>query len=569
MSQASIPITNQPSIVLPKEGVRARLSSAVAPFTLSVFLFALNNLAIISGWLKPPDGYSAMFLIRAQDIAQYFAWANGYLQQNLVPSYHAPWITEPAFFNLFIWAIAKISKLVSLEPVSTYHVFHFLFYLVATYALVYAVRVFTQGSAQFWAVFLVSICVVPLPSLAALPQFLTGKGGAPAGIGYFVWSSSDGFFHGISGSALVTFGTAATLLGFSLLAQYLKTEQRRYFVYALLTVLISALVHATEAILLAGAGGLALFWWRGREWKRAIPDGFLLGLALMCGLSPYIYMVFRHGWLRDLASLTHGGTPGLPHELPFILGLPAILVIGFLALRPKLFKPTDRLLLCWFGFVLIGIYVPVIHWRQHLFDGFHYATAILLVRLASQSAFFDRLRNRQPLMLWGAAGMICLLSISAYAIYYRQSFLDGRRPTPERLFSSVASREEVAVIDWIRQNARADELVLAPPDNAPWLGMAPIHTFAGHWIWSFSFSDQLRLANRFYKGEMSVEEAHQLIADYGFRYVVVNATSLAASYLEGAEKRVDLGKLSIYEFKGNTMKPYPGLKALQRSAVTN
>jgi hypothetical protein len=546
--------------------VLSRRLKVVAPLILGILLFVLNHLAIISGWLEPPEGYSATFMDRSQDIAQYLAWANGYLHQNLVPSYHAPWATQPAFFNLFIWTVAKVSVLTSLELSSVYNGFHFIFYVIAAYALFFAVRTFTETSKEFLSVFLVIICVVPFPSLAVLPQYLIGKSGPPIGVGYFVWLSSDGIFHGISGSALVTFGTMMTLLAFSLLAKYMNTERRRYLIFAVLATFLTALVHVTEALLIAGAGGLALLWWRGKQWKRAIPGIVGLGLALVCGLLPYAIMFFNQSWLQDLAKLSHGGVSAPPYEIIVMLGLPATLVIAFLATRPRLVAPTDRLLLCWFCFVLIGIYLPVIHWSQHLFDGFHYATAILLVRLASQSSIFAKLYNGHPRLVQSTAGLICLLSVSAYIAYYGQSFHDGRLASPERLFSTVAPQKELAVIDWMRHNTRSDELVLAPSDNAPWISTVPIHSFGSHWLWSMSFPDQSRQANRFYQGEMTSEEARCLIANYGIRYVVINSNSLGTNYLDDAEKRADFDGLSVYEFKDNTMKPYPGLKTLVGSA---
>src|SRR5690349_21190427 len=100
----------------------------LAPLLLAIALFVLNNLAVLSGWLNPPEGYAPTLMVRAQDIAIYLSWANGYLIQNLVPSYAAPWLTEPAFFNTFMWLLAQFSKLTGLGIVVGYHIFHFLFY---------------------------------------------------------------------------------------------------------------------------------------------------------------------------------------------------------------------------------------------------------------------------------------------------------------------------------------------------------------------------------------------------------------------------------------------------------
>jgi len=547
-----VPVTREKEVV----SMPGRAARICVPLLLAAALFVLNNLAVLSGWLNPPDGYGATLMVRAQDIAIYLSWANGYLIQNLVPSYAAPWHTEPAFFNTFMWLLARFSKLTGLEIVSWYHIFHFLFYVVAAYALFYAVRVFTETAKQFWATFLVILCVVPLASLAVLPSIILGRPGPPIGAGHFVWLSSDGFFHGISGSALVTFGTASTLLAFALLAKYLKTDQRRYFLYAILVAFLSALVHATEIFLIVAAGTIALVLWRGRQWKRAIPDVALLGLAGACGLAPYAIMTLRQPWLQELSHQSRWQLPGSPLEILLMLGLPAILVLFFLALQPRMASPTDRLLQSWFVCALIGVFLPVMPSPQHLFDGFHYATAMLLVRQASQSHLFSRLQASRPRLVLAASLTVCLLSLSAYPAYYRQSFRDGREPHPERLFTTVAPKDELAVISWMRQNARPDQLVLAPPANSPWLMMVPMHSFASHWHWSLTFPEQIQLAKDFYDGKLAPEAARQMLTGYGVRYVVIPEGSPAGNFVSDYNKRATFGSLTIYESGVNTMKPY-------------
>jgi hypothetical protein len=525
---------------------------------LAAVLFGLNNLAIISGWLRPPEGYAPMLMVRAQDIALYLNWAHAYQLQNLIPNYAAPWQTEPAFFNAFMWVLARFCQLTRLEMVSGYHIFHFLFYVVAAYALFFAVRVFTETAKQAVAVFVVILCVVPLPSLAVLPSIIFGFSRPPVGAGYFVWSSSDGFFHGISGSTLVTFGTATTLLAFSLLAKYLKTEKTQYFICMLLVAFLSALVHATEIFLIVGVGTVILIWTRRKRRRRAITEIAALGMAGACGLAPYIIMTWRHRWLQDLAHMSRWQLPGALHELLLMLGLPAILAIALLVIQPKMASPSDWLLQSWFVCTLIGIYLPVIPSPQHLFDGFHYATAILLVRQVSQSRLPARIYQSRPYLTVATISVICLLSLSAYLAYYYQSFRDGRSVQPEQLFTTVAPKDELAVISWLRQNARPDQLVLAPPNNSPWLSTVPMHSFAAHWHWSLTFSEQVQTAKSFYSGELTPEGARQLLSEYGIRYVVIPETSPVRGNLEDCRERVKLGSLIVCEVEGSSMKEYPG-----------
>ena len=237
------------------------MASWIAPLVLAVFLFGLNNLAVLGGLVNPPEGYVPTYMIRDADIAQYLTWLRAFQSHLLIPDYQAPWLTEPAFFNPLLWVMARASTVVGGDLIVTYHIVHFLLYVATAYALFYALRTFSETPKQACAAFLVVLCSIPLASLAILPAFIftLGQRGVLWGIGDFVWWSSDGFFHGISGSLLVTFGTGITIASFAFLARYLTTEKKRYLGCACLCTFLSALIHPFEVVVIVGAGAVALF----------------------------------------------------------------------------------------------------------------------------------------------------------------------------------------------------------------------------------------------------------------------------------------------------------------------
>lgn len=520
-------------------------------------LFVLNNLAIISGWLAPPAGYTPTLMTRTADIAQYLTWARAFSDNVLIPDYHAPWRTEPALINPFLWTLSQSARLAQLDLVTAYHLAHLLLHILAAYALFWALRVFTASRGQAVGAMLVLLCTVPLQSLAQLPLTLIGRGDMLPGIGDFVWWSSDGFFHGISGSLAVTFGTAIALVALCCLGQYLKTEERRWLVGASLAAFVSGLMHPFEVFVIASAGSLTLVVWRGRQWRRAVPEVATLGLASALGLAPYVVMTLTHPWLREAAAQNHW-QPGSPLGVLRMLGLPAILALAFLVIRPRMSSPTDLLLQAWFVCTLVGIYVPFVPWSQHLFDGFHYVTALLLVRQVSHSPLAAWFRQSYPRLAQAVLALGVLLSVSAYITYQVQSFRDGRLPTPDRLFTSVAPQDEAATIAWLQGYARSDQLVLAPLDSAAWLATVPIHSFASHYLFSLTYADQARLSEAFYKGQLTAAEAGAMLNEYGVSYIVAPLDSPALAYLRDKTPRAEVGGLTIYELPGNTMKPYPG-----------
>jgi len=388
--------------------------------------------------------------------------------------------------------------------------------------------------------------------MGGLPTFLlTGK--RTLGIGHFVWYSSDGFFHGISASILVTFGTGATLSAFSFLARYLQTGQKRYFKLAAVTVFLAALIHASEALLIFAAGSLTLL--VGKGWRGAAPMVLLLGACSALGLLPYVVLTLQTPWLQHLSELSRWQLLGSPPLVLLILGLPAMLAVALFFSCPKMASSSDLLLQTWFMCALIGVCLPLLPSPQHLLDGLHYAIAILLVRQFSRCPRLERLRAAlSPSMI--AAGLFawCLVSLPAYVFYYVQSFHDGYSARPERLFATILPHDHLEALAWTRLHTSPNDLVLAPPEIASLFMTTPMHSFAGHWHWSLTYREQVRLASQFYGGILDCRAAHEFLGDYGVRYIVVPVDSPIGTCLP--DPKVRFTSLAIHDF-GGAMKALP------------
>ncbi len=478
----------------------------------------------------------------------------------LATNYNAPWLTPPGLFNPFALALARASAILHLEFPSVYLLFHFLFYIMAAYALFFTVRTFTEARHQARVVWLVILFSLPLTALALLPALIVPHAPWQAlpslpGLGDFVWRSSDGFFHGISGSALVTFGTATTLLAFSFLARFLQTERTQYLLCSACTVFISALVHPFEVFVIITAGAITIALWRGKLWQKSIPEIFCLAFSGVLGLAPYIYSAWRYAWVRDAAALNHW-VPESPLRMLAALGLPTILVLVSLAMHPTMAASQDKLLRNWFVLSLIGIYVPGIPWSQHLLDGFIYVTALLFVRRVLPSSIASWVRRSYPRLAVIGMGLIFILGIAAYLAYYLQTWRDGRSVQPELLVTTVASHDELNALSWMRQNAQPDQLVLAPAESAPWFATVPMHSFASHFIFSLTYNEQSRLSDEFYRGELGNSKAHEFLSDYGIRYVVMPDSSLATKYMTAYRPKAKFDHLAIYQLDGPSLKPY-------------
>lgn len=557
-------VTVSRSRLSPAQQVKSLIAlRTLAPLGVATILFALNRLAILSGWLNPPEGYTATLMVRAQDVAQYLTWIRGFEEQVLLPNYHAPWLTEPAFFTPFFWLLSQTARITGVSAVVEFHLFQFLLYVVASYSLFYALRTFTETWSQAFAASAIMLLSVPLKSLAVLPSLLLARWQLwplqpLPGIEDFVWASSDGFFHGISSGPLMTFGTASAVLGFSLLARYLKTGHKRFLAYVSAVAFLSAFVHPFEVFVLVGAGCITLFLVRRKSWISAIPELAALILPALTGLAPYLFLAWRYQWLRD-ASDANQWAPGNPIRLLVILGVPTVLALGFLIVRPRMASSSDLLLQIWVASTLVGIYFPWMHWSQHLLDGFHYAVGLLLARQIHQTSFIARVRHSHPRMALAGLSTWVVLSLAAYPAFYWQSFKDGRTTQPERLFTSVAPTDEIELLSWMQQNAQRGQLVLAPPENAPWMATALMNSFASHWVFSLTYQEQARLSDEFYAGRLDSDVARGLLDEYGVRYVVLPLQSPASIYMEGYTKKAEIASFLVYEINGNLMKPYAEL----------
>jgi len=235
---------------------------AITILILGSILFLYNNLAIISGWLDPPPDHRSMMIVRGQDTASYLTWMGGFKTQFLIPNYHAPWQTENAYLNPLLFIVSRFSTLIGKNLESSLFLIHFFIYLITAISIYFGLKTFTQTAQQAWASILVIFLSVPITTWLVLPSLISA-GRIPwipwmSGIGDFVFFSSDGFFHGISGSILVTFGTATMILSFSFIGRYLQTDRARYLLAAFLVGIISAFMHPFEIVVIVIAGSLAI-----------------------------------------------------------------------------------------------------------------------------------------------------------------------------------------------------------------------------------------------------------------------------------------------------------------------
>jgi hypothetical protein len=545
---------------------RSRLLIALL---LGSFLFGLSNTAVWSGMLHPPGGYEPLFLIRSHDMAEYTTYMAVASDPTwLTPDLDAPWTLPGGFFDPLMLVPGRIGHWLGLSPTFTFQAMFFLSCIVGAWSLLYAMDFFIPTRRQRWWVFAAIVAGVPLSLLAIILKPLLPFPAELYGLGMveFAYNSADGLFRaGLSNSFTIACGTISILLALTFTAKRIVTGGIRYRYLSAGTMLLSALLHPFEVFAMVPASTLALLWGakRSGKWREAISDCAWNAAGAVAGLAPAMLLAFRYPWTSDLSTIFTERM--YPTWLLMMYGLPCILVVYCLLLRYRPAKLSDEVLVIWFAATAVIVCLPYCPYPPHLLDGFTYVTAMLLIRLLFEHRQTRALYEKRPKLVLGLSFGVVALSVFALASLHVQLWRDGRSSTPSLLLSAVTSRDERGVAEWLRGKVSREDLVLAPPDLAPWLTLVPMHAFASHVQHSFNYSLQLEQATAFYQGE-SPESARALIQGYGVHWVVAPASSPAVRYFDGPPS-AEIGALRIYEIPGNRLKPYPGLAALVPAAA--
>jgi hypothetical protein len=508
---------------------------ALFALALGVGLGLLNHVAVISGMVAPPEGYEPAYVIRNLDVPQYLTWAALAKDHWLLPNYHAPWATEPALFQPLLQVVGKSG----LPRLAAYYLLQGLLYWLAAYALIQGDLTFCRTRREMVYAAIAMVGALPLKLVGwAVAKWVGASQVVQLTLVYglieYTYETADGLLRGgLSNSFTLTFGTAVTVGGFTLLARYLRSGDRRYFHGLVGTALVGALFHPFEVFLLVGGAAWPLR--RAGKWREVIP----VGMAGALGLLPYLVQSVRSAWVRDASDFAqwHMSTPVW---VLLAFGLPAILICWLLAMRTPGEGAEDDVLRSWFAATCLLPLVPAIPVAIHLFDGFAYCLGFLLVRLARRDKLFQRFRTpaRRAAWVWAASSAAVLGTV------YVQIWQDGRQVDPLIGRSAVVAKQERAMLEWMGANLPRERVVLAPEEMAPWVAAIPMMAMGSHDVFSISFDAQREAAKRFYAGDRTVAE------EYGVNFVLVEHP------LEVGELRHQEGKLRLYELMDQPPRAY-------------
>lgn len=532
-----------------ERGAAERLASfratALMALILAFALFAANNLNLLRAWLQPPQGWHPVYVARDLDVAQHLTWVNAMKDQWLAPNFHAAVVTKRGLFSPLMGLLGHIAGL-GIDASLVYAVTQFLLYFVGICALFWCLRIFTTSRAQVYGVLLCMLCVFSARAFAGLAMFIAGRTRAsPVSL-----LERDGFlFHG---PLTLTFGTVAVFVSLALIGAYVRSNRNTLLLVSAGAVTgLSGLLHPFEVFAIMVGAALSFICTGWPRLRRALIETLVICVPGTLAVLPYVWFSLRVDWLGPITKRNQFGVDPLPYIF-LELGIPATLALVVLVCAPRMRKPLDIVLQCWFVGALIMLQVPGLTYRWHLADGLTLVTALLLVRqFSTLPALKDWLvRHRRFAVIAGS--VVLGLGLCIHTVHRYVAFRDGNQIGRE----SLVSQEEAGTITWLRQHGKPEELVLAPPESGPWVATVPIHSFASHWLFSGDYHGQLRKSAEFYSGALGEDGTRRFLRENGVNYIAVPLTSPAIKLLPVQNKVAQIGSWSIYYFPENRMPLY-------------
>lgn len=200
---------------------------------------------------------------------------------------------------------------------------------------------------------------------------------------------------------------------------------------------------------------------------------------------------------------------------------------GAIALLPLLFprqltkladkSPRNLFLLTWLLCNVALLYTyPLLPFERRLVQGLQIPLTLLsvqiLFRVIRQVPRFATLQTRRALLI----GALVAFSMPTSLFHLTVTSFRVLPPrSPEYL-----SPDELATIAYLRRNASADAVILAPEQQGMWLPlMTKRRVFVGHPGLTADYRCKSRLVQRFFAGKMSAQELRQLLQAHSVNFI--------------------------------------------------
>lgn len=411
---------------------------------------------------------------------------------------YSPERNQPAFLFVFYLLLGHLSRIFHLDLLVTYHLMR----LLACIALFIALRNFFQwlfedsktvAIAFSWAVFGAGAGWLAFVFGVFAPDFWIAEG--------YVFLSVFANPH---------FPLAIALMVWMLTLSRKDLEYPQNLWAALFSGVILANLSPFAWLITAAVLGIYFLIYK---WVERREEQSLFLRLLFFGLGGLPFLGYQFWVVRQDAVLAEWNrqnvTPS-PHFGELLIGyLPLVIWATFGVIHGVRQKNLRYLLpLIWVAVSLLMVYFPSSLQRRFLIGLYVPFVALAMLAYQELSIRHNTHGSRNP-QIWLkftiALSMVTNLLIlfatfQAINQHDRTLFLD---------------REEVEAFRWLSQNLPKDTVVLASPESGAfipaWSGLRVVY---GHPFESIQADERKRLIEKFYKGEMSLQEQREFLADH-------------------------------------------------------
>ncbi|MFZ6028802.1 MAG: hypothetical protein ACOYYS_13890 [Chloroflexota bacterium] len=542
--------------------VHAFLRARRFPLACALIVAVLTSLPYIFGaWITPDDRVFMGIVTNTPDIAQYWSWWKGFTTANLISNQLTPEPNEAVFFNLLWWLLAKISVLTGASAIGVTQGYRIFSIFAFALALDWFIRMVQPEAKRRAAAFLLAYFGGGLGWLWVVEKYLSHRSDVlfPADV-YVIESNSFlamlGFNHFIISATLMLLIYGFFLLGY-------ERQQWRYTALACLSAIVLGWEHAYDILLMGAilaAFTLALLLRDGWRWQPVI-SLFLVGIT---SIWPSLYSLYITRtfpvWKAVLAQFDNAGawTPD-PFHLLFLMGLPFIAaLLGFTGFVPlKRLSPQALFVRVWFLANFFLIYIPL-NFQIHYLNGWQIPVAILAAETFFGS-MLPWLEEKLQALAWvkriswtrlstgiGLAVLAATLLVNVYLLAW-QFVVVKRLP-----HTHFPYKDEVAALDWLAQNAQADDVVLSASDVGQYIpSRTGARAFIAHWAMTKDLYEKQALVEAFFDAATPAADRLKVIEEYSVDYVLVGASERELGGFDASEAAFlqpcfSLPKASVY-----------------------
>jgi hypothetical protein len=494
---------------------------------ISILVVAMSALPYALGYFAAgPELEFGGFLINLDDSHSYVSA----MQQGIAGGWRYQVLYTPedhpgAYLHIFYILLGKLSMLISLSPVQTYHLCRL-----------------CCGLAMLAAAYLFLSLFLHTPQLRLAALSLIGFS---SGLGWIVLSTGSADLQGLlpldfwltdayAFFTLFTFphfaaAVALLLLFLTAVMKYLEGPRFGILILGAAALVGLAVIHPFTVLLVDGI--LAVYWVLLCLGRRAFPR-LETAAFIAWGLAPMpVVIYYFSAFLGDpvLANWSAQNVLPSPSLARLLLGYGLLvpLAAGGTLHIVRRWDERKILLLAWVLAAVILLYMPFTLQRRML-EGMHVSVCILatiglceclapyIMRLGWVSRFArwrgytsEGLRRLLVFLVIVATfpSNLCLVAGSGASVL---------RQDPD-LFHK---REEVEAVDWLGRNTDSKDTVLASYGVGRYLPARIGHrVFMGHFHETVQRDDKLRLAGSFFSEDTTDVERRRLLSKYSIRYV--------------------------------------------------